>query len=127
MTKTDNKTAATGDKGKRKKRPDVTIFKKLCEENGFALVPMKGKEPFEVGWPKKGRKKVKFKPSEFEGKNAGVVCGSPSGVLVLDVDDLSSFVALQKAHGLKLPKTFKVKTGRDLPHRYYKIPKEGKK
>lgn len=106
---------------------NIITFRELVERRSFSLIPLDGKKPVEKDWTKWCRKKRKFKVSDFERRNAGVCCGPASGVIVLDVDDRKAFMALKNALGLRVVKTFKVKTGGGGIHYYYRYPADGNK
>ena len=106
-------------------KPDINTFEELAKTRSFSLTPLKGKAPIEKGWTKCCRKQRPFKKSHFKGRNAGVCCGPASGLIVLDVDDQKLLVTLMLSLGLKLRKTFRVKTGSGGLHYYYRYPEEG--
>jgi hypothetical protein len=114
------------EKGKGLKAdPNSGTFIYLCQKYGFKLIPLTGKKPIEKDWPNKGRGHLDFDCSDFDGRNAGILCGKAGGILGLDIDDLTAFKALRAANGLKMIKTFKVRTGAGL-HYYYQYPRDGK-
>jgi hypothetical protein len=100
-------------------KPDVEQFKSLAEKN-YSLIPLNGKKPFEKNWVQWCEKKRPFRPSDFDGHNAGICCGPASGLIVLDVDDSQSFSGLN----LTVPETFTVKTAKGF-HYYFRYPDNG--
>jgi hypothetical protein len=105
--------------------PNSDSFIYLCRKYDFKLIPLKGKRPIEKDWQKRWRGHLNFDYSDFEGRNAGILCGETGGILGLDIDDLKAFKALAAANGLKIIKTFKVRTGTGF-HYYYQYPRDGK-
>jgi len=83
----------------------------------LVLIERGGKRPFETGWQKK---KIKFNDEKLlkhlvNGGNYGVLGGGVANLVVIDFDD----EALQQTISPLLPKTFTVKSGRGLFHKYF--------
>lgn len=102
---------------------DMNTFKKLAEK--YSLIPMNGKKPFEKDWNRWCTEKRLFVADDFEGHNAGILCGPGNGVFVLDVDDPEAFAALKEEKGWELPETMHVETGGGGYHLYYAYPDDG--
>jgi len=89
----------------------------LTNEINFVLLEKGGKKPFEIGWQKK---KINYNSIEFcehikKGGNYGVMGGGDKKLIIIDFDNEE----LQKKLLTKLPKTFTVKTGSGLLHKYF--------
>lgn len=83
----------------------------------FCLIGKGEKKPFQTGWQNKD---IKIDDTELlehliKGGNYGVRGGGPKKLLIVDFD----IEEVQKELVPKLPKTFTVKTGRGLLHKYY--------
>jgi P4 family phage/plasmid primase-like protien len=98
----------------------ISIPKQLQkEEMSFVLLEKGGKKPFQQGWQ---NKKIKYNNSELiahltcEG-NYGVLGGD--GLIIIDFDNEK----VQNEVITKLPKTFTIKTGSGLLHKYFKTDK----
>jgi putative DNA primase/helicase len=79
-----------------------------------------GKHPqtttgFKAGTTEQGTVKHWFQ-NEYPGANVGVVCGEPSGIIVLDIDGATGRESL---NGYDLPDTLTVSTGRNDGGRHY--------
>ena len=95
----------------------------LSNKRCLALIRVapQGKIPAEgTGWEKIGWRA--FEEIGFEARdNAGILTGKPSGVIILDVDDLETFNEAQHRNSWSLPATFTVRSGKGF-HYYYKLP-----
>ena len=96
----------------------------------FSVIPIKGKRPFEKGWQKYCHEKRVFSKDHFfdaDGTelNVGICCGPASGIIVLDVDDVTKFEEARKSKRWSLPDTFAVETGGGGLHYYFAYPREG--
>jgi hypothetical protein len=103
---------------------DLALWKKLSDE-GFSLIPLHGKAPFEDDWQQWCLKKRIFNPQEFDSKNAGIACGPASEIIVLDEDDREKFKQFLEQNNFDLPETREHETGRGLIHRFYSYPLDG--
>ncbi|MFA5406990.1 MAG: phage/plasmid primase, P4 family [Candidatus Nanoarchaeia archaeon] len=96
----------------------ITVPKQL-QQRGiyFCLVEKQGKKPFQNAWQKQ---EIEFdNPNLLEhiktGGNYGVMGGGPKHLVIVDFDNAE----LQDKVVSKLPKTFTVKTGKGLLHKYF--------
>ncbi len=83
----------------------------------FVLLEKGGKKPFQNGWQKK---KIPFDDPELmkhisNNGNYGVLGGGKKNLIIIDFDDEK----IQEEVIKKLPKTFTVKTGSGLLHKYF--------
>lgn len=89
----------------------------------FSIIPLKEKEKFPTfRWKKYQKERSSLEDvegwiSQNPNSNWGIVTGSISGIVVVDIDDLKGF----KESGLKFPNTVTAKTGKGL-HLYFKHP-----
>jgi len=96
----------------------INIPEKLkIPEINFVLIEPKGKKPFEKNWQKK---EVKFNNPNLinhlnNGGNYGIRGGGIKNLIVVDFDNKK----VQEEAIKKLPKTFTVKTGSGLLHKYF--------
>jgi len=86
-------------------------------EINFVLIEKSGKKPFQQEWQ---NKKIKFDDEELinhikNGGNYGVMGGGEKRLLIVDFDKKE----IQDMLITKLPKTFTVKTGSGLLHKYF--------
>jgi len=89
----------------------------LTDEIRFVLLEKGGKKPFELGWQNKNinHNSVEFWEHIERGGNYGVMGGGDKNLIIIDFDNEK----LQEELIKKLPKTFTVKTGSGLLHKYY--------
>jgi len=101
----------------------------------FSLLPVNPKSKVAAikKWPERCSKKVDFSQYHYitpQGQimNAGIACGSASGVIVLDIDDVNQFNEWCKSKSLSnpIPETFTVESGGKSQHYYFKYPNNGK-
>jgi len=87
------------------------------DEIKFVLLERKGKKPFEKNWQNKFIKYDNFQLQQHLSSkgNYGVMGGGPKNLVVIDFDDEK----VQEEVIKKLPKTFTVKTGSGLLHKYF--------
>ena len=83
----------------------------------FVLIEPKDKKPFQKDWTNKN---ISWDNKELQnhlekGGNYGVIGGGEKKLLIVDFDDEK----IQKEVIKKLPKTFTVKTGSGLLHKYF--------
>lgn len=96
----------------------MVIPKQLCNEDlNFVLLERSGKKPFEEGWQKKEIKwdDPTLKRHLDSNGNYGVLGGGKKNLIIIDFDNLE----VQEKILPKLPKTFTVKTGTGLLHKYF--------
>lgn len=105
---------------------DPAIWKKLSNQ-GFTLIPCRGKRPIEDNWNKACVEKKPFYPCEYIGLNAAIACGPASGIIGLDIDDIQLFVSYAKQHNLNLPLTREHQTGSGKSHHIFRYPQDGRK
>ena len=104
----------------------------LCAEIDFntpekcSLIPLIGKKPIEPNWQQWSYKIRPYDPAEFQGRNAGIVCGPASNRLVLDVDDVNRFKSTCGEMAWELPETLTIETGRGKPHYHFTFPRDGR-
>lgn len=93
--------------------------------------PKKYKAPVQKKWQKWCNKKRPFVANEFSPDRAGVACGKASGVLVLDIDDMTKFKKWLTNQNVKaeLPNTLTVKSGGigERYHYYFQYPQDGQR
>lgn len=87
------------------------------DEIRFVLVERGGKRPFESNWQ---NKYIKYNNSQLNKHikndgNYGIIAGGKKNLIIVDFDDEKIQDELEK----QLPKTFTVKTGSGLHHKYY--------
>ena len=87
------------------------------KEINFVLIEKSGKKPFQQGWQ---NKKIKFDEEELvkhisDGGNYGVMGGGEKNLIIVDFDNKN----IQDYLLPKLPKTFTVKTGSGMLHKYF--------
>jgi len=104
----------------------VDAFKKLVNE-GYSLIPLKGKVPVEREWQKWCKEKRPFDPDEFTDNNAGICCGPASGILALDIDDAEKFSQYISKNVNELPETREHETGSGKRHLLYMYPDNGRR
>jgi|GEM_PF-2324009 len=104
---------------------DREMFR-LQAEQGLSLIPLNGKAPIEKGWQKYCQGVRIFNEQDFVGLNAGICCGPASGIMVLDIDDVSAFDTLAQANGWDGLETYTVRTGSGGLHYYFQYPTGGK-
>ncbi|MFC1509691.1 bifunctional DNA primase/polymerase [Candidatus Omnitrophota bacterium] len=105
----------------------LSYFEELAEK-GFSLVRLNGKIPVENNWTKYCVNKRNFDEIGFRSSdNAGIACGPASGIIVIDVDDISLFETVSQNNGWLSPETLTVETGGDGLHYYFKYPDNGSK
>jgi len=101
----------------------------------FSIFPVhyKSKVSAIKKWQKRCIKKVDFIKNNYIDKeghviNAGIACGTASGIVVLDIDDVNQFNEWCKSKGLsnQIPETFTVQSGGKSQHYYFKYPEDGK-
>jgi hypothetical protein len=85
-----------------------------------------GKKPKEKNWQKYCEKLRPLSEINYQW-NLGIATGPASKLLVLDVDDIEKFKKLSKEKGLKVPRTFTVRTGSGGLHYYYRYPADGQR
>lgn len=95
----------------------MEIPKQLQEEK-FRFILLNGKIPIEKNWQENNNYKYNDKKLLCHKGNYGVLCGK-NNLTVIDFDNPK----LQKETTPSLPKTFTVKTGSGLLHKYYKTDK----
>jgi len=88
-----------------------------CKGIRFVLLEKGGKKPFEQGWQKKS---ISWDDEHLQkhlssNGNYGVMGGGDKNLVIVDFDNKE----VQKAVIRKLPKTFTVKTGSGLLHKYF--------
>lgn len=91
----------------------------------FPLVRLDGKAPVEKNWTDFERRsfdKIGFR----SGDNAGIICGPPSGLIAIDVDNLSLFESACTRHNWDWPKTRAHETGSGNMHILFRYPIDGK-
>lgn len=113
----------------------LELYKRLAQH--YSIIPLhpRSKIPKEAQWTRWCYKKREFKESDFvihdakgvQIRNAGVACGPASGVLVLDVDNVTKFEEWLNEKGYScLPDTYTVKSGSGRSfHYYYQYPNDG--
>ena len=98
-------------------------------KNNWSVFPLKGKVPITKNGVKDATKdldQIEAWGKKYPRSNCGIATGTPSGVIVLDIDDgfgkkgSDSMAKLVNKFG-KLPETFVVKTGHGY-HYYFKAP-----
>ncbi|MGV9142063.1 MAG: phage/plasmid primase, P4 family [Promethearchaeota archaeon] len=87
------------------------------DEIRFVLVEKGGKRPFEPNWQNKHIKYDNYQLNEHlkNDGNYGVIAGGKKNLIIIDFDNKELQDKLEK----QLPKTFTVKTGSGLHHKYY--------
>ena len=94
-----------------------------CAEVGWHVFPIRsrGKEPTVkwVEWASTDQAKI---TAEFAGRelNYAIACG-PSGLLVIDEDELDALATFAADRGVTVPVTYTVRTGRGR-HHYFRAP-----
>ena len=104
----------------------------------FSMMPLKvkSKEPVESGWQRWCTEKRQHVAEDYHEhdehwnlilKNAAVLAGPASGIIVLDIDNVDAFEAWRKSLNLPSPprNTFHVKTKKGF-HLYYQYPMDGR-
>lgn len=98
---------------------DVTLEKmkipKQLQEQGFRFILLNGKIPIEKNWPEENNYKYDDKKILNHKGNYGILCGR-NNLIVIDFDN----PIIQEEIIPKLPRTFTVRTGTGLLHKYYK-------
>lgn len=97
----------------------------------FSVIPVntQSKVPSISNWSEYCTIKSSFNEYDFIDKNAGIACGPASGVLVVDIDNEELFkkhLGTDKYNALLSIDTFKVLSGKNGPHIYFKYPDDGK-
>ena len=105
-------------------QPNIDLFEEQAKQ--FSLIPLDGKVPIQKGWQRFSHVKRQFNRHEFRGRNAGIVCGPASGIIVLDIDDVRAFQYLCEIHHWKIMDTRVIFTGSGKPHCYFAFPQNGK-
>ncbi len=96
----------------------IKIPKELQKEGvRFVLLEKSGKKPFQKDWQ---NKKIKYDDKELlghlkKGGNYGIIGGGQQQLIVVDFDN----ERIQEQVCEKLPKTFTVKTGSGMLHKYF--------
>jgi putative DNA primase/helicase len=96
----------------------IQVPKQLQQEGvRFVLVEKQGKKPFQLGWQKKNilHNDPELLQHLVTNGNYGVMGGGSKHLLIIDFDDET----VQNEVVPKLPRTFTVKTGRGLLHKYF--------
>jgi len=88
---------------------------KRLQEEGFRFVLLNGKIPIEKNWQEKNNYKYNDNKLLDHKGNYGILCGK-NRLIVIDFDN----PRIQEEITPKLPKTFTVKTGTGMLHKYYK-------
>lgn len=96
------------------------VAKKLAEK-GFAVTPLRGKAPVINGWETTTPETVRT-DSKFAKYNIGLLCGRPSGLIVVDVDTPDRELEL-KMYSV-LPKTPLMKKGKKGINFFYRYSGE---
>ena len=93
---------------------------------GWSLTPVDGKRPILRKWQSLPNATPEAVKSWCMSHNIGIRTGTPSGVVVIDVDPRNggSCEAIEAATGETLPPTIAVKTGGDGLHLYFAAPSE---
>ena len=93
----------------------------------FPLIRMRGKQPIEGNLAELGKKCREFDEIGFNpGDNAGIITGSASGLIVVDVDYKDLFMQAVDDGVLFIPpKTLTILTGSGNFHIYFQYPKNG--
>lgn len=105
----------------------LKLWERLHDDQGFSLIPLIGKDPFETNWQHWCVERRTFTAEDFNGCNAGICTGPASGIIALDIDDMALFKAYAQEHGYTLPVTREHTTGRGKIHKLYKYPSNGNK
>ena len=99
-------------------------FARLAEN--YNLIPLDGKVPLnDMKWKKWQNEQRPFNKNEYREKNAGVICGPISGLIVVDVDSEELFPTFCQENNWEMPDTFTVQTGKQGMHLYYRYPDDG--
>ncbi len=108
--------------------PDTSVYSHLESKFGFSWVPLMmtgpnaGKRPTEKNWTEWCEERRPLSAIRYQW-SLGIATGPASGVIVLDIDNLTKFKKL----GLDVPKTFSVRTGSGGEHHFYIYPNDGQK
>ena len=105
--------------------PKNECFRELSQI--FSLIRMDGKQPIELSWPELLKTYREFDESGFRPEdNAGILTGSESGLLVVDVDFPDRFMKAVKEGILFIPdKALTIRTGSGKYHIYFQYPRNG--
>jgi putative DNA primase/helicase len=110
-------------------RPNFFQIAEPLVKRGWAVFPLKGKEPLVQGGFKAATTDisiVRHWAGQYVGANIGIATGQASGIMVVDIDDapgktgMDNWVDFCRVNDLE-PKTLVVKTGHGL-HYYFKLP-----
>ena len=93
----------------------------------FPLIRMRGKRPIEKNWPELGKECRGFNEIGFQPEdNAGIVTGSASDLLVVDIDIPHRFFKARDAGILSIPvNALTIFTGSGKAHIYFQYPIDG--
>ncbi len=111
----------------------IEVFEELSKI--FSLIPVralpeqkkKEKAPIKCGWSKACVEKDEFNALDYIRNNAGVACGSASGVIVLDIDHVEYFKDYLSENNISedFKNTLTIETGSGKNHYYYQYPTDG--
>ena len=106
---------------------DPVILGQIALSFGFVPIPLIGKRPVTSRWeqvqPERALGLIKEWRDKGRCDNVGILCGQPSGIVVVDIDvnkqGVEHWTSLLQQPNHQLPPTFTVRTGSGGYHYYF--------